>query len=163
MKRRYALLILFVGLVLLAFAMPIWGQSGDEGIQVIDADEIWLQSTVSSQELIDATNNVAPRTVVQYANKILHFGLSSLPAELDNLLQMVQARVVIQYANRVLHINLSSLPAELDNLLQMVQSRIIIQYANSNQTVSLVYPDGLFGTITPPLDIPLFLPIIVQP
>ena len=147
MKHRYVFFIILLSAVLLASTIPSWGLSGDDGIQVTGADKILLKSAISSQELIDVTNDVTPRTVVQYAN-------------------------------RIWHINLSSIPAELDGLLQRVQDRIIIQHANTNQTVSLIYPEGLFNpiTITPsptptatptmiahPFDSPIFIPLITQP
>lgn len=149
MNTRKILPLIVLALLVLTFAIPIAGQSGEQ-IVVNNADEVREESLSIVQGLLDTMGGVGPRIILQYANQVRHISLQSLPASLQALLAQVPARIVVQYANTVRHLGLVALPPALQALLGQVSDRIILQYANMNREMRLSYPAALVADASPP-------------
>lgn len=79
--------------------MFVFSVVGQGGIIVNDADSVWESPTNISQDLINSTNGIGPRFIVQSANTIQFYNLIGMPDELQNLLQQTLNKFTILGAN----------------------------------------------------------------
>ncbi|MFN8486508.1 MAG: hypothetical protein U0350_02885 [Caldilineaceae bacterium] len=148
MNALRAVTLILSGLLLLAFVVPISGQSG---IIVNGAHTVRTVDTISSPTLNNLLGGVQARIVTQYANNLRDLPLRSVPTPLQTLLGGVAQRIVTQYANSVRHADLVALPALFQDLLASVSARIVFEYANGNRQFALGYPRALLNDTVPPV------------
>jgi len=149
MNGRKILLWLPALFLLLVFALPALGQSGDQ-IIVNNADTVRQTSVSGAQDLLNSISGVGPRIVLQYANLMRPVGLSAIPNALQTAIILVPPRIVVQYANLMRHHDLVAAPGPLQTLLSQASARVILLYANQNRALSLSYPAAMFGDTTAP-------------
>lgn len=78
-------------------------QGQSSGFVIERADASNTVPLVDSTELSSLLDEVKLRFIVEYANSLLHYQLTPIPATLQTLLDQVNDRFVIQYANANRH------------------------------------------------------------